>query len=266
MTPDWVPDSIEDGTRIDEAEYHPRLLKLPKSLASQVPHPRPVREHKKRHTRKEETHKSEPPKVKESIKKKEPEKKSLFDTIEFSDEEEDSKKGISLLDQLKSSQTWRQPSTKPTMITRMSAAATVTTPVTQDKPKTPLTAPISAKVVTSPPPSLPPVAPQPTTATKDFVQIASENLAAQTTSQIISHPSPQTSTSGTTNSPPNKPLTDLSQLPQTTSSGVGPKIPETTAAMPVTPQSSVQLVSQLPVANLPISTAHDATPIMMPQG
>lgn len=268
VTPDWVPDCIEEGSRIDETEYHPRLLKLPKSLASQVPQPRPVREHKKRHTKKEESLKSEQPKVKESIKKKEPEKKSLFDTIQFSDEEEDSKKGISLLDQLKSSQTWKQPSTKPTMTTRMSAAAAaVTTPVTQDKPKTPLTAPISARVVTSPPPSLPPVTPQPTTATKDSTQKPSEGQASQNPNQAINPPSPQASTSGSAHSnPKSKVLTDMSQLSQPTSSVVGPKTSETSAAMPVTPQGSVQFVGQPPIASLPISTLPEVVPVMMPQG
>ncbi|MPC08687.1 PAX-interacting protein 1 [Portunus trituberculatus] len=276
VTPDWVPDCIEEGSRIDETEYHPRLLKLPKSLASQVPQPqsRPVREQKKRQTRKEEqkreeeNQKIEEAKAKEALRKKEAEKKSLFDAIEFSDEEEDSKKGISLLDQLKSSQTWRQPSTKPTMTTRMSAAAaTATTAVSQDKPKTPLTAPISAKVVTSPlpPSSLPPVTPQPTTTSKESVQTSSEGLAAQNSGQITGHLNSQPSTSGSSQSPPiNKTLTDLTQHPQTTSSAIGPKIVEASATMPVT--TPAQLVNQHPVANMPVSTQPDVPPVMMPQG
>ena len=272
MTPDWVPDCIEERSRIDETEYHPRLLKLPKSLASQVPQPqsRPVREQKKRQTRKEEqkreeeNQKIEQAKAKEALRKKEAEKKSLFDAIEFSDEEEDSKKGFSLLDQLKSSQTWRQPSTKPTMTTRMSAAAaSATSTAVQDKPKTPLTAPISAKVVTSPlsPSSLPSVTPQSTTTSKESAKTPSEGLAAQNSSQITSQPS----TSGSSQSPPsNNTLTELPQLPQTTGSVVGPKIPETSATMPVTTPG--QLVSQHPVSNVPVSSQPDVPPVMMPQG
>ncbi|KAK4312893.1 hypothetical protein Pmani_015717 [Petrolisthes manimaculis] len=150
VTPDWLKDCIDEGSKLDESDYHPRLLRLPKSQA----HLTPQQSRPKRRVRKKEKPKpvvEEP--VKEEPKKKElEEKKSLFDTLEFSDDDDDvaTKDSGSLLDQLKTSQAWKQPSTKPTVTTRSSAASI-------DKPKTPLTVPIQASTPQPPPPSPTPV-------------------------------------------------------------------------------------------------------------
>lgn len=172
MTPDWVTESIAEGERLDETEYHPRLLKLPKSDL-RTPEPSTVRERKKKDTSHHQ--KNEELKKKEEAKKKEAEKKSLFDTLQFSDDEEENTKGNSLLDQLKTPQSWKQPSTKPTVTTRASASTTFGSPVTHDKPRAPLTAPIS---ITNPPQTVTTrsVTPQPSSAPKGIAQNTAAGL------------------------------------------------------------------------------------------
>ncbi|KAK8740524.1 hypothetical protein OTU49_002956, partial [Cherax quadricarinatus] len=171
VTPDWVPECLAEGSKVDEIEYHPRLLKQPKSHTSSEPSI--VRNRKKKNV---SHHKSEEIKKKEELKSKEPEKFS-FDALEFSDEEENSKGG-SLLDQLKTSQTWKQPVTKPTVTTRASASSTSTTSISLDKPRAPPTAPIlttTPQTVTSRS-----VTPQPIPAPKGVAQSVSQALLQNT--------------------------------------------------------------------------------------
>lgn len=198
MTPDWITESIAEGERLDETEYHPRLLRLPKSDLRHTPEPSTVRERKKKDTSHHQ--KNEELKKKEEPKKKEVEKKSLFDTLQFSDDEEESSKGNSLLDQLKTPQSWKQPSTKPTITTRASASTTFGSPIAHDKPRAPLTAPIS---ITNPPQTVTTrsVTPQPSPAPRAIAQTTAAGLR-----QVATPPTTELTDPSESDASPSRPI------------------------------------------------------------
>ena len=128
VTPDWITDSIEEGVKLDEIEYHPRLLKQPKS---QGMHQTPVAPRAKK--KKKPIYLQQKEEVKKEEKKPDPQK-SLFDTLHFSDEDDmdddsETTKGMSLLDQLKTPQTWKQSTTKHSATSRMPASSVASTPL-----------------------------------------------------------------------------------------------------------------------------------------
>lgn len=226
VTPDWVPDSLAEGNKVDEIDYHPRLLKQPKSHSSQSSESCIFKEKKRKDP---PVQKTEELKKKEDKKNKEPEKKSLFDALEFSDDEENGN-GHSLLDQLKTPQTWKQPITKPTVTTRASAGSSVPTPVAHNKPRAPPTAPIST---TNLPQTVPihSVTSQANTDAKGIAQGPPLQGALQSTTQSMS----QVVSQGTSQAP-----SPLSSSPQSVKSlGGSTQISQVTVT--VSSQSSHQI-------------------------
>lgn len=208
-----------------------------------TPEPSIARERKKKDTSHQQ--RNEELKKKEEPKKKEVEKKSLFDTLQFSDDEEESTKGNSLLDQLKTPQSWKQPSTKPTVTTRASASTTFGSPVAHDKPRAPLTAPIS---ITNPPQTVTTrsVTPQPSPAPKAIAQTTAAGLR-----QVATQPSTELADQSESDASPSRPITAQGQRAglQQAAATLGPTLNMGPAQTPNT-RSSAQLEAPSPATSM----------------
>ncbi|RXG60380.1 PAX-interacting protein 1 [Armadillidium vulgare] len=126
VTPDWVVDSIAAGLRKDEAEYHPRLLKQSPSPLPQISYKKSQKTKTSQKVTKTLGIMDFPPEPEETfltnkvedVLKTSPsklvDKNSIFDSLVFSDGEDDNEtERKSLLEQLKNSQPWKKSPTPP---------------------------------------------------------------------------------------------------------------------------------------------------------